>query len=312
MTDAPNKQVHEMARVGFNTATGMGLYDRARPTFPSESMQSIVKSAIAASQGGPIKVAEFGAGTGLSTRSFLNAIVELNGAEKNKVQVSTLSIFEPSPGMRTSFQQGLDTVLPSYLDADIFSNGAQSIEVQEGTFEEFPLSAEAEGSYDVILIAQAWHWAQDHEVALGNFARALKPNGVLALIWNLEDRDAAPWVARLRDAYESHEKGTPQYRLGLWKDMYKTQAYSKYFHALPQEDHYRILPTTKEDAWNRVLSKSYISVLGERDRAALRAEWDKIYEDGDSNGRKWIDESKGIFEYPYVTNLLKFERTSAA
>lgn len=30
------------------------------------------------------------------------------------------------------------------------------------------------------------------------------------MIWNLEDRNRADWVAALRDAYEEFEAGTPQ------------------------------------------------------------------------------------------------------
>jgi ubiquinone/menaquinone biosynthesis C-methylase UbiE len=35
---------------------------------------------------------------------------------------------------------------------------------------------------------QAFHWCTDYDAAMTEFARILNPNGVLALIWNLEDR----------------------------------------------------------------------------------------------------------------------------
>ena len=35
---------------------------------------------------------------------------------------------------------------------------------------------------------KAFHWCPDHDKASREFARALKPNGILVLIWNLEDR----------------------------------------------------------------------------------------------------------------------------
>ncbi|CAD6898335.1 unnamed protein product [Tilletia controversa] len=303
--------VHEVARLGFNTTSGAELYDRARPSFPPESMSSILDSAIQASKGAPLRVMEFGAGTGISTRALLDAIALKNrtsGGSEAKVQIDHLSVYEPSPGMRDSFATTLKAKLPAYMDASVFTRGAESVDVADGTFENFPVSQEMEGTTDLILIAQAWHWAQDHQAALSNFARVLKPNGCLALIWNLEDRDAAPWVARIRDAYEQHEKGAPQYRHGRWKKMYDTKAYSSFFDALPQEDYVRILPTTKEDAWNRVHSKSYIALLGDEDLTALRKEYDAIMNDTDRNGRRWIDQDKGIFEYPYMTNLNKFVR----
>lgn len=74
--------------------------------------------------------------------------------------------------------------------------------------------------------AQCFHWAEpDYQSAISEFARVLKPGGTLALIWNLEDRKKARWVAQIRDAYESYEEGTPQYRLGWWRKMFDTEAY---------------------------------------------------------------------------------------
>jgi SAM-dependent methyltransferase len=35
---------------------------------------------------------------------------------------------------------------------------------------------------------QAFHWCPDFARASAEFGRILKPGGVLALIWNLEDR----------------------------------------------------------------------------------------------------------------------------
>lgn len=67
---------------------------------------------------------------------------------------------------------------------------------------------------------------------MNNIAKALKSGGVLALLWNLEDREAgelrgvvvvpgdvltcaswdssANWVAQVRDLYEVYENNTPQ------------------------------------------------------------------------------------------------------
>ena len=36
--------------------------------------------------------------------------------------------------------------------------------------------------------SQAFHWCPDYEKAVQEFTRILKPQGTLALIWNLEDR----------------------------------------------------------------------------------------------------------------------------
>lgn len=60
----------------------------------------------------------------------------------------------------------------------------------EGSAETIPMP---DASVDAVLVGQAWHWF-DPERALAEIARVLRPGGVLAALWNRDDR-RVEWVA---------------------------------------------------------------------------------------------------------------------
>jgi len=191
---------------------------------------------------------------------------------------------EPSEGMRETFSTRVQD---------------PRVSTYEGTFERTGVEA---GWADLVVIAQAWHWCPDFGAAMAEISRSLKPKGVAAFIWNLEDREAAQWVQELRDTYEQFEGGTPQYRLGLWRQTFETDGYKANFEP-PAELHWkRSIEATEESAINRVLSKSYIAVLSDEDRAKVIARLREIVQRG--AGKFWVDEAKGIFRYPYQTDLV--------
>ena len=91
-------------------------------------------------------------------------------------------------------------------------------------------------------------------------------------------------------------------RHNYWHAMYKAEAMNR-FDVLPAHKVTRFLPTTVEGVCARAASKSYISVLSQEQqnetmetiRQLLQSKSDEELQ------RKWIDEKKGIFEYPYTT-----------
>jgi SAM-dependent methyltransferase len=110
----------------------------------------------------PVDVVDLGAGTGKLTR----ALVALG---------HRVVAVEPLAEMRAE----LDTAVP----------GAHAV---EGRAEAMPLP---DGAADVVASAQAFHWF-DHDDALPEIARVLRPGGRLALVWNSRD-DRDPWMSRL-------------------------------------------------------------------------------------------------------------------
>ena len=110
----------------------------------------------------PCDAVDLGAGTGKLTR----ALVALG---------HRVTAVEPLDEMRAE----LEAVLP----------GAHAV---GGSAEAMPL---ADASADVVTSAQAFHWF-DHDNALPEITRVLRPGGRIALVWNSRD-DRDPWMARL-------------------------------------------------------------------------------------------------------------------
>lgn len=110
----------------------------------------------------PVDVVDLGAGTGKLTR----ALVALG---------HRVVAVEPLDEMRAQ----LEAAVP----------GARAI---AGKAESMPLP---DASADVVTSAQAFHWF-DHDDALPEIGRVLRPGGRLALVWNSRD-DRDPWMARL-------------------------------------------------------------------------------------------------------------------
>ncbi|WFD32822.1 hypothetical protein MSPP1_003873 [Malassezia sp. CBS 17886] len=255
---------------------------------------------------GPLHIVEVGAGTGIATRLLLRAAGEAG-------QLARLQAFDPSPGMLSYLRGSLfgtrtrGGFLQALQDHGVLSRRV-AVSVGEGSFDTYP----AGDDNDLVVIAQAWHWCADFDRALAHIARSLRPGGVLALVWNLEDRDAAPWVAKLRDLYEPYEDDTPQYRHMLWKEMYTTPSFAAHFDTLRAHSMTRVLPATVDAAVHRMLSKSYVSVLDDAAKVRL-AQQARAMLDGDDTalGRQWLDKEDGVFAYPYRTGASGLPREEA-
>jgi SAM-dependent methyltransferase len=102
-----------------------------------------------------LKILEPGAGTGIFTR----LLVAPPSEEYPRWNIDTLIGVEPSPGMREAWEKGLQKVARS---------GMGNVKIVDGTFDNFSQVSDCgvtEGTVDLIVIAQAWHWCPDHEAA---------------------------------------------------------------------------------------------------------------------------------------------------
>ena len=110
----------------------------------------------------PLTVLELGAGTGKLTEQLVALGHEVHATD-------------PDAQMLEILQRRLPEVRASCAPAEDIPAG--------------------DSSYDVVVCAQAFHWF-DHERALPEIARVLRPRGRLSLVWNQRD-ERIPWVKRL-------------------------------------------------------------------------------------------------------------------
>lgn len=140
-------------------------YGKYRPTYPAGAIDLVLQGL-----GDPahLRIADVGAGTGISSRMLADRGASVVAIEPNEAMAAAA---EPHPRVR------------------FISAAAEATTL-------------APGSVDAIVCAQSFHWFR-HDDALIEFFRILKPNGRLALIWNILDQSDTPtkaYVAAIRKA----------------------------------------------------------------------------------------------------------------
>lgn len=84
---------------------------------------------------------------------------------------------------------------------DVLARKLPDVRVSVAGAEELPV---ADRSVDVVVAAQSFHWF-DHDRALPEIARVLRPGGRVALTWNVRD-ERIPWVRKLGRIIGSQEQ----------------------------------------------------------------------------------------------------------
>jgi len=146
-------------------------YVRARPGYPDEVYARLAEAG--ALRPGD-RIADIGAGTGLSAELFVRHGHEVVG-------------IEPNEAMR---QAGLRHL----------ARFGERYRAQEGSAEATGLPA---ASVDAVIAAQAFHWFRP-ELARAEFKRILKPEGHVILIWNDRQIDTTPFLIDYEDLLQRH------------------------------------------------------------------------------------------------------------
>jgi SAM-dependent methyltransferase len=123
-------------------------------------------------------------------------------------------------------------------------------------------------SADVVVCAQSFHWF-DHEVALPEIARVLRPGGILALVWNSRD-EGIPWVRKLGAIIGSSDNRA---------DLADPLRLSEAFGWVEQREFRFWQSLRRDELFDLVRSRSYVALLGEPERDELLSRVGALYDD---------------------------------
>ena len=156
-----------------------GAYNSVRPAYPDEAVAALVdaarraRGADASVQGGPLRAADIGAGTGKMSELLARAGLLVDAVE-------------PSEAMRAQ------------------ASSIEGVTWHDGVAEQTGLPNDL---YDIVVFAQSWHWVDSERAGL-EAARMLRPGGALGIVWNQMDV-SIPWVHRLTRIMRSGDVHRP-------------------------------------------------------------------------------------------------------
>lgn len=123
-------------------------------------------------------------------------------------------------------------------------------------------------------------------------------------------RDSTQWVAQLNDLVAKYEQEVPvsKLRRGHWRATFDTPSYKAHFEPPHEKNWSYAIPGSKEDAVDRASSRSYIAILPADKKKEVQDAIRKIVNEDQT--KVWIDESQGVFEYPYTAIVIISQKKS--
>lgn len=234
-------------------------YARARPGYPPQVIGELERAiGLEASW----IVADVGAGTGISTRLFLD-----HGCEVYAV--------EPNDAMRAAAERA--------LGANPRFHGVAGRASATGL---------AAASVDLIVVAQALHWFEPREV-VPELARIARPNAQLCVLWNERRTSGSAFAKGYEDLLL--RRGTDYARV---KETNLTpERVAPYFAG--SRFHHVTFPYAQEldlaGVRGRLLSSSYVPLAGERGHAEMLAELDQLFAQHARGGRIAVEYDSHLY-----------------
>ena len=122
-------------------------------------------------------------------------------------------------------------------------------------------------SVDLVVCGQSFHWFE-HDLALAEIARVLRPGGVVALAWNDYD-ETIPWVRRLKALISPRKESIDELAMPLME--------TPYFGFVEQEQFRFWQPHTSRSLADLARSVSAVATMSETDRVGVLSKVDALY-----------------------------------
>jgi ubiquinone/menaquinone biosynthesis C-methylase UbiE len=228
-----------------------------RPNYPDDLISFFIKENILIENA---IIADIGSGTGILTELFL----------KNKNKVFAI---EPNAEMRDAAER----LLHHYPNFNSINATAENTSLQNE-------------SVNLIVAGQAFHWF-DFEKTKKEFARILKSDGIVALIWNDRKTEES-------DFSKDYEKLIHQYASDYEKVNHKNIDEEKLYPFFSGEMKIELFPNYQslnfEGLQGRLLSSSYIPTWGENFDSMIN-ELKTLFQNHHQNGKVTIEYETKVF-----------------
>jgi SAM-dependent methyltransferase len=136
-----------------------------------------------------------------------------------------------------------------------------SVRALEGTAEAIPVGT---AEVDAVVVGQAFHWF-DGDAALAEIHRVLRPEGLLALFWNVRIREH-PLHAAIDQLIDPYRGETPTHRWGAWREAFDR---TSLFGALEEHEFPNSNELDADGLAALVGSTSFIAALDPQTREAV-------------------------------------------
>ena len=217
-------------------------YIKFRPNYPLEIIDFLEKKDFLAKN---TVIADIGSGTGILTKLFLDHGNKVYGIEPNK-----------------DMREAAEKFLHGYTNFSSLEGSAESTGLEDK-------------SIDLIIAGQAFHWF-DVEKAKREFKRIIKPDGLVALIWNKRGKASS-------DFNSSYEKFSLKYGTD-YKEVRKNEKNVDLFFKYQKETFYNFQELDFTSFKGRVLSSSYIPLADNPIFPEMILELEDLFKQHQRNG----------------------------